>query len=1068
MPPEHERTGSELFIVDNSDHDWKVLQYVRDWCGLSQSIDIATGFFEIGALLGLNDEWQKVDHIRILMGDEISQRTKRAFTASMAQVTARLDGSLESEKEKNDFLAGVPAIVAAIRAGKIECRVYRKAKFHAKAYITHARAAVIGAFSLVGSSNFTLPGLTENVELNVQITGRQVSALQEWYERYWNAAEDVTPDILRTIERHVREYSPFDVYAKALQEFFRGHEMTADEWELAGPERSGSRMYRVLDKYQQDGYHSLMKIGRQYGGAFLCDGVGLGKTFVGLMLIERLIYERKRVALFVPNAARTDVWEPALRHYLPHLSGDFSNLAIYSHTDLGRGKDFPRRFRQIKEMADVILIDEAHHFRNPGILGTAEESKPGALVGRQRRPSRYRQLFDLIEGPEGKAKQLFMLTATPINNRLHDFRHMVELFSRRQEDYFKSTIGINSLRGHFVRMERDLKKLMGEAQEDAPPSETNIVEAEKVLTGDALFRSVVVQRSRAYVKESQLKQTGNAACFPTRLPPVVAEYSAKKTYERLLALVDQAFDKKKELFVLGIYFPLAYYIGPKEIDPYEKNRQRQVVALIRTQFLKRFESSALAFERSCERLLLRLLAWTTRHSETDQEKRNLERWRLQHGELLEFTHQREHEWAEEEEEADEDIITEEMLEEVKYLPRDEYDVPKILADTVLDLDQVAIFMDELRKFQAKHDDKLKALVKLLKSDPVLKKHKVLIFSEYAETARYLRKQLTEAGIKGVDQVDSTTKRDRSEIIHRFAPYYNGSSSGELAAAGVDEIRVLISTDILAEGLNLQDATRLINYDLHWNPVKLMQRIGRVDRRMNPEVEERLIADHPDQQELRGKIVYWNFLPPGEIEDLLRLYNRVSHKTLRISKTFGIEGKKLLRPDDDYDALREFNEEYEGTKTPVEQMHLEYQQLLKDHPDLAARLDALPGRVFSGKEAPAGRLSPGTQAVFFCYRLPKPDYSVPTTDGNLEWTEAAGETRWLLYDLAGDAILDDPPQIIEFIRSAPDTPRHCVMEHKTLAEVRGKVEKHIKNGYLRSVQAPVGVRPILKAWMELTS
>jgi len=1067
MAHEPAKLGSELFIVDNSDQDWKVLQYVRDWCGLSQSIDIATGFFEIGALLGLNDEWQKVDHIRILMGDEVSQRTKRAFTASLAQVTARLDGSLEAEKEKNDFLAGVPAIVEAIRSDKIECRVYRKAKFHAKAYITHARAAVIGAFSLVGSSNFTLPGLTENVELNVQISGLNVAALQEWYERHWNEAEDVTAEILRTIERHVREYTPFDVYAKALQEFFRGHEMTADEWELAGPDRGGSRMYRVLDKYQQDGYHSLMKIGRQYGGAFLCDGVGLGKTFVGLMVIERLIHERKRVVLLVPKGGRADVWEPALRQYLPHLNrSDFSNLAIYSHTDLGRGGDYPRRFQDITEMADVILIDEAHHFRNPGILGKAEERKPGMFVGAERRPSRYRQLFDLIEGPDGKIKQLFMLTATPINNSLHDFRHMAELFSRRKQDYFKERgLGINSLRGHFVGMERALREATGAAHEEAL-AETNIVEAAKVLSGDPLFQAVVVQRSRAYVKESQIKQNGNAACFPVREPPRLADYSVKKTYGQLLAMVEKAFEKKP-LFVLGIYYPLAYYKGPNtDIDPAQKNRQIQVVTLIRTQFLKRFESSPLAFERSCERLLLRLLTWATKHSDTDAEKRQLDLWMRQHREVIDGVHQHEHEWAQEDD-ADEDIITDEMLEDVKHLPRDEYKLNEIIMDTFLDLDQVAEFLKELRKFEPKHDDKLKALVKLLKTDPVLKKHKVLIFSEYAETARYLKKQLILAGIQGVEEIDSGRKIDRSSVLRRFAPYYNGSSSRELAAKGTEEIRVLISTDILSEGLNLQDATRMINFDLHWNPVRLMQRIGRVDRRMNPEVEERLVADHPDQQELRGKIVYWNFLPPEEIEGLLRLYTRVSNKTLRISKTFGIEGRKLLRPEDDFDALRNFNEEYEGTKTPIEEMHLEYQQLLKDHPNLVAKLDALPGRVFSGRDAPAGRLSPGTQAVFFCYRLPKPDHSLPATEGNLEWTEAAGETRWLLYDLSADAVIDDPPQIIEFIRSAPDTPRHCVMEHKTLAEVRGKIEKHIKNTYLKMQQAPVGVKPTLKCWMEVS-
>ena len=126
-----------LFIVDNSDSDWKVRSYLTEWCELCKTIDIATGYFEIGSLLALEGKWQTVDHFRILMGDEVSLRTKRAFSEGLRKIERRLEGSLEAEKAKDDFLAGVPAIVEAIRAGKIECRVYRKDKFHAKAYITH-------------------------------------------------------------------------------------------------------------------------------------------------------------------------------------------------------------------------------------------------------------------------------------------------------------------------------------------------------------------------------------------------------------------------------------------------------------------------------------------------------------------------------------------------------------------------------------------------------------------------------------------------------------------------------------------------------------------------------------------------------------------------------------------------------------------------------------------------------------------------------------------------------------------------------------------------------------------
>jgi superfamily II DNA/RNA helicase len=381
------------------------------------------------------------------------------------------------------------------------------------------------------------------------------------------------------------------------------------------------------------------------------------------------------------------------------------------------------------------------------------------------------------------------------------------------------------------------------------------------------------------------------------------------------------------------------------------------------------------------------------------------------------------------------------------------------------MDATVKFLGELQKFKPSQDDKLQKLIKLLKNDRVLKKHKVIIFSEFMTTARYLKQELIKADIDGVDEVDSAVKRDRGDIIQQFAPYYNESSSKELAAKSLKETRVLISTDVLSEGLNLQDATRLINYDLHWNPVRLMQRIGRVDRRMNPEFEKKILEDHPEQKEIRGTVTFWNFLPPDDLDELLKLYTKVSNKTLRISKTFGIEGKKLLKPEDDYDALKEFVHEYEGTASPTEAMHLEYQKLMQDYPDLENRLSALPGRVFSGKNYPAD----SSKAVFFCYSLPAPTAEgreQETTNAEL-WTEAAGITQWFLYDLNSEKIFDEPSEIIDLIRSTPDTTRYISLQTQTLTEIRNKIEKQIKNTYFKRVQAPVGVRAILKVWMELS-
>jgi len=247
----NEPRGHELFIVDNSVSGWTGQRYLEEWTSIARAFDIATGYFEIGSLLALDGRWQELEKIRILMGAEMTARTKGALLAAVREkATDVLDTSIEDEKKANPLLRGVPAILDALGSGQVECRVYDQAKFHAKAYITHSKLEVVGSQALVGSSNFTGPGLTQNIELNVQIqSAREVAQLQEWFEQHWDEAKDVTAAIADVVERHTLEYSPFDVYAKALQEFFSGHELTDTEWE-----ESSSEVFGSLDQYQKEAY----------------------------------------------------------------------------------------------------------------------------------------------------------------------------------------------------------------------------------------------------------------------------------------------------------------------------------------------------------------------------------------------------------------------------------------------------------------------------------------------------------------------------------------------------------------------------------------------------------------------------------------------------------------------------------------------------------------------------------------------------------------------------------------------------------------------------------------------
>lgn len=1020
MPKRVSQTGSELFIVDNSEEDWKVVRYLHDWCQLSKSIDVATGYFEIGSFLALRDEWQKVDQIRILMGDEVSLRTKTAFNAGLQRVEEHLDTSIEREKEDNDFLRGVPAIVEGIRSGKIQCRIYRKDKFHAKAYITHARLDVVGSSALVGSSNFTYPGLTENVELNVQITGQPVGVLQEWYEQHWNEAEPVTETLLRTIERHTREFSPFEVYTKALFEYFLGREKSQESWE-----RNESVIYNLLSRYQKDGYHRALQIADDWGGTLICDGVGLGKTFIGLMLIERYLYEGKRVLLLVPRSAMESVWMRWINRYLRPRYGRAvrEQLYIHTHTELEReGTISQEDYEYYQRYVDAVIVDEAHHFRHAF-------------------RKRGQRLYSLTE-----EKDIYLLTATPINNSLDDLYFLVCYLIPRadkweagrfrpKQDYF-TQIGIRDLRAHFNEAEAKLDRLTHATVDEAAI-------AEDFLRTDALLRAVLIQRSRRYVRESE-KLEESAPLFPVRQRPWVIEYSLKKVYAGIYDDIVTAFGRKQPLVSLAAYNSEAY--RTKGVDEKQAGYQRLVLGLIRTLLLKRLESSYKAFEGSLEELLKKMAGFLNAH-DPDRFQSWVARHRSQWDTVLE--HQRARFVDEEGDLIEESDLLEEPEEK---LSPDEYDLKRLLDDVVEDMGQlVGILTKVYDHLTPKTDDKLHKFVRVLETEPRLHSEKVVVFTEFRDTARYLYTQLRGRGFTQVEEIDSTRKLNRERVIKRFSPYYNEPDSGELEKLQQEPIRVLISTDVLSEGLNLQDAQLLINYDLHWNPVRLMQRIGRVDRRLNPEIEAKLGRK-------AQKIEFWNFLPPGELEEVLRLFRTVTGKVLRINRTLGIEGA-LLTPDDPDATIKDFNERYEGQESVEEKLKLEFERLEREHPDLIAQLPGFPRRVFTGRKSAAATSLKG---LFCAYRFPPlPKPALPD-----EKPSGPGEVRWYFHTSDG-RIVGDLGKIADAIRSAPATPRHVASAPESLSEARRAIEQHIRNTHLRTLQAPVGYKPVLVCWMEVS-
>ena len=1032
--------GTDFIIVDNSDEHWKALTYVRDWCDISKAIDIATGYFDVGALLAIDGYWQKVGKLRILIGDETSHRT----VDLIRRVRERLDESAVAQRVEDPYLTGLDAIVKAIASGQIEIKIYTAQKFHAKAYITHSNLEVVGSAALVGSSNFTYAGMTQNVELNVRVTsGPEVRQLQEWFETYWAGAEDIKGDVIDVVKNHAREFTPYEVWAKALQLLTESVDPGATEWE-----RSDSKIYPILSPYQREGYHGLKQRASRWGGAFLTDGVGLGKTFVGLMLAEYFaVKEQRNVLIMATKTGKDAVWSPEIKRYLPHLQGEFTNLFVMSHTDLSKDDAFEVVSR-LAQRVSVVIIDEAHNFRNRGAVGD-DPNLP---------KSRWRRLEEICAG-----KIVFNLTATPINNTLFDFVHQFELFTGIDEDSHFSALGIPSVRAYFNELQREFYGGLG--QGDLRGFST-------LIEKDPLLKALIVQNSRKYAVKSAKKIGGKQVLFPKPAVPRAVEFAFDKPLLDLLGEIETSFERETPLFVLPFYFPLAYSKNPK-IDPYKQNRQKQVVGLIRSVFLKRFESSVAAFAGSCvdlsRKILQQTLIYSVSHPNIDKKVRQ---WDKQYKKTLADLDGLLRVGVDiDEVETGEDELAE-LLDEIpdsERLSDADYELDRLLAHCLDDLDQLGRLLELSLKVLKTKDAKYEQLKKLLTGkgitkadkketfDPSFATHKVIVFTEFADTARYLATNLERDGVAAVDRIDGSRKADRYEMIKRFAPFYNRVEAAERAKA--KPLRVLISTDVLSEGVNLQDATEIINYDIHWNPVRLMQRIGRIDRRLNEETEKEIIKDNPNLTACRGTINIRNFLPTKELRRLISLHERVEQKIILISKTLGIPGGKLLDENDMLDDVKVFNaflKEYEGDESPLELLRLEYLDLCQKDPSLEDRLSMVPPGAFSAK-------SGKPKGLFVCSIEP---IRVPLADGRGEWTLEGGNPRWEFVLETGDRTTD-VTQIGKSIRCDSGEPTQVIVDRATTATNLRALRDSRYRELLKDLQLPLNApKPLTICWMQV--
>jgi hypothetical protein len=704
-----------------------------------------------------------------------------------------------------------------------------------------------------------------------------------------------------------------------------------------------------------------------------------------------------------------------------------------------------------------VIIDEAHNFRNHGSQGDDAASPR----------SRWWRLQEICQG-----KTVFLLTATPINNTLFDFVHEFELFTGLNDAYFEA-LGVSSVRGYVSNLERTfLQKVTAVIDGDGGEA-LDLGDFEQLMRQDRMLESLIVQNSRQYAEKSAIAAGDAEVLFPRPDLPRAVPYSYNLAYSALLSEMEQAFAKSDPLFVLPMYYPLAYSTR-EDVDTRLQNRQKQVVGLIRTTFLKRFESSIAAFAASCADLARKVAQWIADNSTSMPQHTLVEAWVKRNTDLLREVHELfrpglELTAVEFADDNDDEILDEIGVSGAALTP-DEYDLAAMFEAAFEDLVQLTSFLERAVMVGQRNDDKYNQLVTLLAGgklargknpavfDPEFSQQKVLVFTEYADTARYLHDRLIADGVSDVDRLDGSRKGSRVDMIRRFAPYYNRVNAADRAK--LRPLRVLVSTDVLSEGVNLQDASLVVNYDIHWNPVRLMQRIGRVDRRLDAEREAAIVAENPKTKKTRGTIQVRNFLPPDELNRILSLYSRVQSRVLLISKTLGIPGGRLLTEDDMLDDVKVFNaflEEYQGEISPTEKLRLRYLQLLNQNPGLEELLDEMPLGVHSSQ-------TNDTAGVFMCSI--EPIRTAPEDDSEPRWTLANGRALWALRRNDG-IVISDVGEIDRAICCEPTSPAIAIGDRLGVRNVlhQWQSERHLQ--LMKEAGLPLEApKPVTVCWMEI--
>jgi len=855
-------------IIDN--RHVKLVEVIQQILPGCSGAKFAVGYFFVSGLTAVTSALNvdNIQELRLLIGNVSNRETVEQIAEGyrrLEDVAHRIEGmnypartqirtmiqdaatdvreTLQAMEQNDEDVELISTLIHLIATGKLNVRVYTKGRLHSKAYIfdygsiydSHGNAIPrpeLG-IAIVGSSNFSLSGVSHNTELNVVVNGNSNhAALTAWFDELWDEAEDFKATLMVELKSSWAQaaVSPYDLYLKTLYELVRDRLDTDDEAVTI----STTEIMSALTEFQAQAVRRAIRMIRQYGGCFIADVVGLGKSYIGSAIIKYFERTEQSRPLIICPAPLVDSWERYNEVYklnarvlsMGYLRED-SETGITSLMSDVRYRD-----------RDFVLIDESHNFRNANT-------------------QRYRVLEEFL----AQGRRCVLLTATPRNKSVHDIYNQLKLF--HQSDQTTLPIHPPNLREYFRLVEngeRPLPSLLSNIL--IRRTRTHVlrwhgydVETKEPVDPDN-FASYRSGERRAYV----LVQ-GKPQIFPKRNLKTI-EYSIEDAYQglyqQLRAFMGQEEYETSERHLTYARYGLWHYVrtNKRTVSPYVELQRAgaNLRGLMRISMFKRFESSVYAFRETLRRQLsiheAFLRAIDAGIVAAGQEAQSI----LYESDVYE-----------------ESQLIDALQAVASTYRLEDFDAAALRRDIEYDCEILTDMLAIVDVITPDADSKLQTLITHLQQIP-LNSGKCLIFTQYADTARYLYDNLRQHPSVEVIYSDRANKMS---VVGRFAPIANPEHAPTNRR---DEIDLLIATDVLSEGLNLQDCDKLVNYDLHWNPVRLIQRFGRIDRIGST----------------FGTIYGFNFLPETALDAHLGLREKLSARIRDIHATIG-EDTAVLDP-----------------------------------------------------------------------------------------------------------------------------------------------------------------------------